>query len=126
MPPWRNMNINDVYEQEFKQRIMARMEERLAQFDDQLADRMNDMMNKKTWGSDEEEEYHFVDNYQNFQEEANNVSFLNVVLGVEEESMPFYNTDIEDVIEKKERFVEKRRFGEEEDNLEDVVVVAND
>ncbi|GJV65515.1 hypothetical protein Tco_1476343 [Tanacetum coccineum] len=75
---------------------------------------------------DVEEGYPFVDNYQNFQEEANNVSFPNVVLGVEEESMPFYNTDIEDVIEKKERFVEKRRFGEEEDNLEDVVVVAND
>ncbi|GKC51329.1 hypothetical protein Tco_1074074 [Tanacetum coccineum] len=33
---------------------------------------------------DEEEEYPFVDNYQNFQEEANNVSFPNVVLGVEE------------------------------------------
>ncbi|GKA41509.1 hypothetical protein Tco_0734169 [Tanacetum coccineum] len=95
MPPWRNMNINDVYEQEFKQR-------------------------------DVEEGYPFVDNYQNFQEEANNMSFPNVVLGVEEESMPFYDTDIKDVIEKKEGFVEKRGFGGEEDNNKDVVVVASD
>ncbi|GJS75417.1 hypothetical protein Tco_0725298 [Tanacetum coccineum] len=69
---------------------------------------------------DEEEEYPyeeeilcgdvgkgFVDNYPNFQEEENNVSFSGVVLGVEEESMPVYDTDIEDVIEEEERFVGK-------------------
>ncbi|GJY85112.1 hypothetical protein Tco_0499138 [Tanacetum coccineum] len=56
----------------------------------------------------------FVDNYPNFQEDENNVSFSGVVLGVEEESMPVYDTDIEDVI------------GEEEDNIEYFVVVAND
>ncbi|GJU57839.1 nodulin MtN21 /EamA-like transporter family protein [Tanacetum coccineum] len=56
----------------------------------------------------------FVDNYLNFQEDENNVSFSGVVLGVEEESMPVYDTDIEDVIDG------------EEDNMEDVVVVAND
>ncbi|GKD93001.1 hypothetical protein Tco_1372838 [Tanacetum coccineum] len=56
----------------------------------------------------------FVDNYPNFQEDENNVSFSGVVLGVEEESMPVYDTDIEDVIDG------------EEDNMEDVVVVAND
>nr|GEX13467.1 putative reverse transcriptase domain-containing protein [Tanacetum cinerariifolium] len=44
MPPWKNMNINDVYEQEFKQRTMARMKGRLDHFADQMADRMNDMM----------------------------------------------------------------------------------
>ncbi|GKD15109.1 hypothetical protein Tco_1199516 [Tanacetum coccineum] len=50
MPSRRNMNINDVYEQEFKQRIMTRIEERLDQFVDQLADRMNDMMNPRRRG----------------------------------------------------------------------------
>ncbi|GKB91835.1 hypothetical protein Tco_0964107, partial [Tanacetum coccineum] len=50
MPPRRNMNINDVYEQEFKQRVKARMEERLDQFVDQLVDRMNYMMNPKRRG----------------------------------------------------------------------------
>ncbi|GKA45614.1 hypothetical protein Tco_0738410 [Tanacetum coccineum] len=43
----------------------------------------------------------------------------------EEESMPVYDTDIEDVIEEEEGFVGKRGFGEEEDNIEDVVVVTN-
>ncbi|GJX28445.1 hypothetical protein Tco_0236524 [Tanacetum coccineum] len=43
----------------------------------------------------------------------------------EEESMPVYDTDIEDVIEKEEGFVEKREFSGEEDNIEDVVVVTN-
>nr|GEX03718.1 reverse transcriptase domain-containing protein [Tanacetum cinerariifolium] len=40
MPPRRTRNINDVYVYE---RIMARMEERLDQFVDQFANRMNDM-----------------------------------------------------------------------------------
>ncbi|GJU30873.1 hypothetical protein Tco_1174462 [Tanacetum coccineum] len=44
----------------------------------------------------------------------------------EEESMPVYDTDIEDVIEEEEGFIEKRGFGGKEDNIEDVVVVAND
>ncbi|GKB36756.1 hypothetical protein Tco_0881698 [Tanacetum coccineum] len=44
----------------------------------------------------------------------------------EEESMPVYDTDIEDVIEEEEGFVGKGRFSEEEENKEDVVVVAND
>ncbi|GJW03711.1 hypothetical protein Tco_1562567 [Tanacetum coccineum] len=44
----------------------------------------------------------------------------------EEESMPVYDTDIEDVIEEEEGFVGKGGFGGEEDNIEDVVVVAND
>ncbi|GKE85690.1 hypothetical protein Tco_1559432 [Tanacetum coccineum] len=43
----------------------------------------------------------FVDNYPNFQEDGNNVSFSGVVLRVEEESMPVFDYDIEDVIEKK-------------------------
>nr|GEV89813.1 integrase, catalytic region, zinc finger, CCHC-type, peptidase aspartic, catalytic [Tanacetum cinerariifolium] len=61
-----------------------------------------------------EEEEGFVDSYLNFQDDENNVSFLGVVLGVEEESMPVYDTDIEDVIDG------------EENNMEGVVVVAND
>ncbi|GJW15034.1 hypothetical protein Tco_0019167 [Tanacetum coccineum] len=44
----------------------------------------------------------------------------------EEESMPVYDTDIEDVIEEEEGFVGKGGFGGEEDNIEDVVVVTND
>ncbi|GJZ17441.1 hypothetical protein Tco_0553564, partial [Tanacetum coccineum] len=44
----------------------------------------------------------FIDSYPNFQEDENNVSFLGVVLGVELESMPVYDTDIEDVIEEEE------------------------
>ncbi|GJR89873.1 hypothetical protein Tco_0213884 [Tanacetum coccineum] len=40
--------------------------------------------------------------------------------------MRVYDTDIEDIIEEEEGFVGKRGFGGEEDNIEDVVVVAND
>ncbi|GKD81315.1 hypothetical protein Tco_1348154 [Tanacetum coccineum] len=45
MPPRRNRDINDIYEQELEQHIIARMDEQLDQFVDQLADQMNDMMN---------------------------------------------------------------------------------
>ncbi|GJU41894.1 hypothetical protein Tco_1194851 [Tanacetum coccineum] len=44
----------------------------------------------------------------------------------EEESMLVYDTDIKDVIEEEEGFVEKGGFDGEEDNIEDVAVVAND
>nr|GEV25847.1 hypothetical protein [Tanacetum cinerariifolium] len=37
-----------------------------------------------------------------------------------------FHTDIDDVIEEEEGFVEKGRFSGEEDNIEDTVVVAND
>nr|GEV30291.1 retrovirus-related Pol polyprotein from transposon TNT 1-94 [Tanacetum cinerariifolium] len=43
----------------------------------------------------------------------------------EEESMPVYDTDIEDVIEEEEGFVGKGGFGREEDSIEDIVFVAN-
>ncbi|GJZ61713.1 hypothetical protein Tco_0617850 [Tanacetum coccineum] len=134
MPPRRNRDINEVYD-----RIMARMEERLDQFVDQFVDRMKNMMNPRRRGDRDgdygvadddyeeasvfdddqyedviEKEEGFVDNYPNFQEDESNVSFLGVVLGVEEESMPVYDTDIEDATNG------------EEDNMEDVVVVAND
>nr|GEW21433.1 protein FAR1-related sequence 5-like [Tanacetum cinerariifolium] len=125
MPLRRNKDINDVYD-----RIMARIEERLDQFVDQFIDRMNDMMNPRRRGDHDgrrgevldddqyedviEKEEGFVDRYLNFQEDENNVSFSGVVLGVEEESMPVYDIDIEDVIDG------------EEDNMEDIVVVAND
>ncbi|GJR15755.1 hypothetical protein Tco_0798407 [Tanacetum coccineum] len=49
---------------------------------------------------DEKEECHFVDNYLNFQEEENDVSFLGVVLSVEEESISVYDIDIECVVEE--------------------------
>ncbi|GJS37829.1 hypothetical protein Tco_0536211, partial [Tanacetum coccineum] len=44
----------------------------------------------------------------------------------EEESMPVYDIDIEDVIEEEEGFIEKGGFGREEDNIENIVVVTND
>ncbi|GJU77537.1 hypothetical protein Tco_1274607 [Tanacetum coccineum] len=73
----------------------------------------------------------FVNKYLSFQED-------NIVLveeescpiydtdNEEEESMSVYDTDIEDVIEEEEGFVGKGGFGGEEDNIEDVVVMAND
>ncbi|GJT32598.1 hypothetical protein Tco_0923017 [Tanacetum coccineum] len=57
---------------------------------------------------DEEDEYPFVNKYP------------------KEESMSVYDTDIEDVLEEEEGFVGKGGFGGEEDNIEDVIVVAND
>ncbi|GKE53455.1 hypothetical protein Tco_1488611 [Tanacetum coccineum] len=99
MPPRRTRNINDVYEH-----IMARMKERLDQCVDQFANRMNDMMNLRRYdygvaGDDYEGVPVFDDDY----EEApifNDDQF-------EEESMPVYDIDIEDVIEEKEGFVGK-------------------
>ncbi|GJR43178.1 hypothetical protein Tco_1311281 [Tanacetum coccineum] len=135
MPPRRTRNINDVYE-----RIMARMDERLDQFVDQFSNRMNDMMNLRRCGdrngrrSEDEElgnpffegdcsssnelgdhgvandDYEGTPVFDDGYEEApifDDDQF-------EEESMPVYDTDIEDVI------------GEEEENMEDIVVVAND
>ncbi|GJR96161.1 hypothetical protein Tco_0268335 [Tanacetum coccineum] len=43
-----------------------------------------------------------------------------------EELMPVYDTDIEDVIEEEEGFIGKGGFSEEEENMENIVVVAND
>ncbi|GKA68873.1 hypothetical protein Tco_0768790 [Tanacetum coccineum] len=179
MPPRRNRDINDIYEQKLEQRIIARIDERFDQFADQFVDRMNDMMNPRRRGdcniqrsegeelensffkgdgsslfieheeweddgmSDDdyeealvfnddqyedviEEEEGFIDNYLNFQKDETNVSFSGVVLSVEEESMPVYDTDIEDAIEDEEGCVRKRGFSEEEDNMKDVVVMAND
>ncbi|GKD32831.1 hypothetical protein Tco_1248340, partial [Tanacetum coccineum] len=80
---------------------------------------------------DEEEEYPFVNKYPSFQEEPivlveEESCLLYEIDNEEEESMPVYDTDIEDVIEEEEGFVSKGGFGGEEDNIEDVVVVAND
>ncbi|GKC76288.1 hypothetical protein Tco_1127062, partial [Tanacetum coccineum] len=80
---------------------------------------------------DEKEEYPFVNKYPSFLKEPI-VSVEEESCPVydtdneEEESMPVYDTDIEDVIEEEEGFVGKGGFGGEEDNIEDVVVVAND
>uniref|UniRef100_A0A699IF63 enoyl-[acyl-carrier-protein] reductase n=1 Tax=Tanacetum cinerariifolium TaxID=118510 RepID=A0A699IF63_TANCI len=117
MPPRRNKDINDICEQELEQHIIARMDERFDQFVDQFVeqpDRPRTLFAEPIIWDIWEKEEGFVDNYPNYQEDENNVSFSGVVLGVEEESMPVYDTDIEDVID------------EEEDNVEDVVIVAND
>nr|GEY20609.1 hypothetical protein [Tanacetum cinerariifolium] len=79
---------------------------------------------------DEEEECPFVNKYPRFQEEPivlvkDESCPVYEIDNKEEESMPVYDTDIEDVIKEEEGFVGKRRFGGEEDNIEDVVVVAN-
>ncbi|GJT78006.1 hypothetical protein Tco_1044731 [Tanacetum coccineum] len=85
---------------------------------------------------DEEEEYPFVNEYPSVKKEP--IIIEDVIVEdelcpiydtdneEEEESMPAYDTDIEDVIGEEERFVGKRGFSGEEDNIEDVVVVAND
>ncbi|GJW51893.1 hypothetical protein Tco_0093244 [Tanacetum coccineum] len=80
---------------------------------------------------DEEEEYPFVNEYPGFKKEP--IMFVEDEScpvydtdNEEEESMPVYDTDIEDVIEDEEGLVGKGGFGGEEDNIEYVVVVAND
>ncbi|KAD6454653.1 hypothetical protein E3N88_09359 [Mikania micrantha] len=53
MPPRRNQRpLDDVYEREMEERLMARVEQRLGQVVDQLADRMNDMMNQRRRGAE--------------------------------------------------------------------------
>ncbi|GJZ46867.1 hypothetical protein Tco_0600699 [Tanacetum coccineum] len=42
--------INDIYEQELEQCIIARMDERFDQFVDQFVDQMNNMMNPRRHG----------------------------------------------------------------------------
>ncbi|GJS31718.1 hypothetical protein Tco_0492338 [Tanacetum coccineum] len=98
----------------------------------------NPLLTKKTesepiiWDiGDEEEEYPFVNIYPSFQEEpivlVEEESYhVYDIDNEEEESMPVYDTDIEDVIEEEEGFDGKGKFGGEEDNIKDIVVVAND
>ncbi|GJV33233.1 hypothetical protein Tco_1393633 [Tanacetum coccineum] len=95
----------------------------------------NPLLTKETeiiWDiGNEEEEYPFVNKYLSFQEEPivlveEESSLVYDTDNEEEESMPVYDTDIEDVIKEEEGFVWKRGFDGEEDNIEDVVVVAND
>ncbi|GJX63683.1 hypothetical protein Tco_0296583 [Tanacetum coccineum] len=142
----RCWNINDVYE-----RIMARMEERLDQFIDQFANRMNDMMNPRRRGDRNGQRNKFEKSENPFFEGDSSSLFaeLEECEGdgmtndnydktqvfdddpyeeeiVEAESMPVYDTDIEDVIEEEEGFVGKGGFYGEEDNIEDIVVVASD
>ncbi|GJT82776.1 reverse transcriptase domain-containing protein [Tanacetum coccineum] len=140
MPPRRTKNINDVYEC-----IMARMEEQLDQFIDQFANRMNDMMNLRRCkdrngrrSKDEELGNPFFegdcsssnewgdygvasDDYEGapvFDDDYKEAPVFNDDQ-FEEELMPVYDTDIEDVIEEEEGFVGKGGFGEEEENMED-------
>ncbi|GJR69504.1 reverse transcriptase domain-containing protein [Tanacetum coccineum] len=98
----------------------------------------NPLLTKKTesepiiWDiGDEEDEYPFVNIYPSFQEEpivlVEEESYpVYDIDNKEEVSMPVYDTDIEDVIEEEEGFDGKGKFGGEEDNIEDIVVVAND
>ncbi|GJT28365.1 hypothetical protein Tco_0908640 [Tanacetum coccineum] len=122
MPPKRNIDINDVYD-----RIMARMEERLDQFVDQFVDRMNDMMNPRRRGDrdgrrgeGEELEYPFFESDDSSSDEWRDHDMAGddyegpLVFDddqYKEESMPFYDTDFEDVIEEEEGFVRKKGFG---------------
>nr|GEZ79715.1 hypothetical protein [Tanacetum cinerariifolium] len=75
--------------------------------------------------------YPFVNKYQSFQEEPivlveEELCLVYDTNNKEEELMPVYDIDIEDVIEEEEGFVGKGGFGGEEDNIEDVVFVTND
>ncbi|GKB02203.1 reverse transcriptase domain-containing protein [Tanacetum coccineum] len=47
MPLRRAGNINDIYEQELEDRVMAKMEERFDQFVDQLSDQMDQLINRR-------------------------------------------------------------------------------
>ncbi|GJV32981.1 hypothetical protein Tco_1393381, partial [Tanacetum coccineum] len=78
---------------------------------------MNDMMNPRRRG--------YCNGRRSEGEESENPFFKGggsssdnpfVVLGVEEESMPVYDTDIEDVIEEKEGSVGKGWYGGEEEH----------
>ncbi|GJZ06486.1 hypothetical protein Tco_0540279 [Tanacetum coccineum] len=119
MPPRRNRDINDIYEQELEQHIIARMDEQFDQFIDQFGDYSS---------FNEWEDYGMAsDNYERvtiFNDDYEEVPLFNDDQ-FEEESMPVFNTDIKDVIEEEEGFVGKGGFGEEEENTEDLVVVAN-
>ncbi|GJT69302.1 hypothetical protein Tco_1028588 [Tanacetum coccineum] len=151
MPARRNRDINDIYEQELEQQDVGINSRRSKGEESEnpffKGDGSSLFVEHKEWEDDgvsdddyEEalvfdvdqykdvikEEEGFIDNYLNFQKDETNVSFSGVVLGVEEESMPVYDTDIEDVIEDEEGFVRERGFCEEENNMKDVVVVAND
>nr|GEV84948.1 reverse transcriptase domain-containing protein [Tanacetum cinerariifolium] len=119
-PLRRNRNINDVYEQEFEQRIMARTKKRLDQFVDQLADRMNDTMNPMR-REDRNGRRSKVEELENPFFEGGNSSSDNPLLTKENESEPII-LDIKDEDEEKKNLL----FGDDEDNIEDVVVVAND
>ncbi|GJS69123.1 hypothetical protein Tco_0701964 [Tanacetum coccineum] len=123
MPPRRTRNINDVYEC-----IMARMEEQLDQSkqDEELGNPLfeGDCSSSNEWGdygvaSDDYEGAPVFDDDYKEAPVFNDDQF-------EEELMPVYDTDIKDFIEEEEGFVRKGGFGEEEENMEDVVVVAND
>ncbi|GJS18894.1 reverse transcriptase domain-containing protein [Tanacetum coccineum] len=120
------------YIRRLRQRTRTRQQKRqkLSPTSGTMGQRTSILLVEETLG-DEEEEYLFVNKYLSFQEEP-------IVLveeescsvydtdNEEEESMPVYDTDIEDVIEEEEGFVRKGGFCGEEDNIEDVVVVAND
>ncbi|GJX45830.1 hypothetical protein Tco_0262506 [Tanacetum coccineum] len=80
---------------------------------------------------DKEEEYSFVNEYPSFKKEPimfveDESCLVYDTNNEDEESMPVYDTDIEDVTEEEEGLVRKGGFGGEEDNIEDIVVVAND
>ncbi|GKA60889.1 hypothetical protein Tco_0760296 [Tanacetum coccineum] len=124
MPLRRNRDINDIYEQELEQRIIAKMDERF----DQFANRMNDMMNPRRCGDhngrrsegEESKNPFFEGDGSSSDEQPDRPRTL-----WERRIDAVYDTDIEDIIEEEE-FVGKGGFDGEEDNIEDVVVVAND
>ncbi|GKE20874.1 reverse transcriptase domain-containing protein [Tanacetum coccineum] len=90
MPPMRNRYINDIYEQELEQRIMARIDERFNQIIDQLANRMNDMMNPRrrrdhnSRGSEDEEPENLVNILEFDGNTLNPEGFIDWLVVVEE------------------------------------------
>ncbi|GJU07629.1 hypothetical protein Tco_1124059 [Tanacetum coccineum] len=103
MPPRRNKDTNDIYEQELEQCINTRMDERFDQFVDQFVDRMNNMINPIR------------------REDRNGRRSEG-----EESEYPYFKGDGSSSDELGDYgFVEKRGLDEEEDNIKVVVVVAN-
>nr|GEX16297.1 reverse transcriptase domain-containing protein [Tanacetum cinerariifolium] len=119
-PLKRNRNVNDVYEQEFEQCIMTRTEKRLEQFVDQLADQMNDTMNLRRRGDRNGKRIRtYYLGYRGWGRGKNN----HVLCWVQKNNRcQFMIAILKMSLRRKNDLL----FGEEEDNIEDVVVVAND
>ncbi|GKA94506.1 putative nucleotidyltransferase, ribonuclease H [Tanacetum coccineum] len=89
MPPRKNRTLKEIHEQESKDRVMARMEERFDQFVDQLSDRMDQLMNRRgnhnVRGTDEEQSKNPFgeDGDSSFDEQVNILDFAGDTLSLE-------------------------------------------
>ncbi|GJT07265.1 hypothetical protein Tco_0841727 [Tanacetum coccineum] len=126
MPPRRNRDINDIYEQELEQRIIARMDERFDQFVDQFVDRMNNMMNPRRRGDCNSRRSEGKESKNPFFKGDGSSLFVeheewedDGVSDDDYEEAPIFDDDqYEDVIEKEEGFVDNYpNFQKDETNV---------